>query len=61
MFKCKNGTDESPSNVTCKTEQEINDKLQGGYFEFYYTNRYIDVTDLVNPVKPCLEELYGEL
>jgi len=55
MFKCKNGTAETPSNVTCKTEQEINDKLQGGYFEFYYTNRYIDVTDYVNPVKEFLD------
>ena len=48
MLRCKNST---TSNVICKSDNEINDKLQGSFFEFYYTNRYIEVRDFQDPMK----------
>ena len=57
LMRCKNGT----SNIICKSDDEINKKLTGGYLQLYYTNRYIDVTDFKNPVKEYLEAYYSQL
>ncbi len=58
MYRCKNSTKEKPSNTTCVSDEEINTKLLGGFFEFIYVNKYIDTTDFENPVKEYMETYF---
>ena len=51
MFRCKNSTIKNPTNIICKSDDVINQKLKGGFFEFYYTDRYIDMVDFNDPIK----------
>jgi len=46
--RCKNTT---WSDVVCKSDKEIDNILQGGNFQFVYTNRYLDVIDPKHPMK----------
>jgi hypothetical protein len=46
--KCKNGTD---TNVVCKPENKIIDKLQGAFFQFYYIDKNIELNDFQTPFK----------
>jgi hypothetical protein len=43
--KCNNKT----SEVVCKPESIINDKIKGGYFEFYYVEKNIDLNNYTTP------------
>jgi hypothetical protein len=40
--KCVNYTD---SNIICKSSSEIDEKIKGGFFMFYYFDNYVDLND----------------
>lgn len=43
--KCTNNTS---TNITCKSEQEINDKIKGGFFQFFYIDTYVNLNNYSN-------------
>ena len=57
-LRCKNST---TSKVICKSDKEIDDILTGGSFQFFYTDRYLDVVDFKNPMKEYLSNYFIKL
>jgi len=53
--RCKNSTS---SKIICKSDEEIDNTLQGGTFQFFYTTRYLDVIDPTNPMKEYLANYF---
>lgn len=43
--RCNNST----SKVQCKSREEINEKIRGAFFEFYFIDKYIDSADFKDP------------
>ncbi len=42
MKKCVNTTN---SNITCKSQSEIDEKIKGGFFQLYYIDNYLDLNN----------------
>jgi len=57
MVKCVNST----SNIPCKSKEEIDKKLTGGYFEFYYSNVYLNENNFTNPLIYHFEVYFTKL
>ena len=58
MLKCQNST---ISNITCKTQKEIDDKISGGYFQLWYLEIYFDLIDYLDPVKYYIAQYFTKL
>ncbi len=52
---CKNGTD---SNIICKTQEEINEKIEGSYLVFSYQDTILDPKNFTNPNSFTLKNYY---
>ena len=46
VLKCVNSTN---SKIICKSKEQIAKKIAGGYFLFYYTNRYLNLENYTSP------------
>jgi hypothetical protein len=54
--KCKNNT---KSNITCKSAEEIDEALSGAWLEIASINRYIDIYDFEKPIKQFVDSFYN--
>ena len=55
IAKCRNSTD---SNITCKTEEEIDDLIQKGWLQITYVSSYVDFNNYSNPIQYVTEDTY---
>jgi hypothetical protein len=56
--KCVN---ETKSPVVCKNQTQIEDKIRGANFEFFYADTYIDSLDYANPFKYYFANYYFKI
>ena len=56
--KCQNSSD---SNITCKSEKEINDIMQNGWLQITYVSSYIDFNNYSHPIQYITEDSYINL
>jgi hypothetical protein len=54
IMKCNNQT----TKVPCKSPQEINEFLNGAYFEFYYIDKYINSENFTHPFQYFLNTYF---
>ena len=57
IYKCINKT----NSVICKTKEEIDNALNGAWFELFIIDHFIDVNDYNNPVKTFSNSIYSQL
>ena len=56
--KCINSSD---SNITCKSEEEINDLIQNGWLQITYVSSYVDFNNYSHPIQYVTEDAYINL
>ena len=49
------------NSVICKTKEEIDNALNGAWFELFIIDHFIDVNDYNNPVKTFFNSIYSQL
>jgi len=57
IVRCVNAT----SKVICKSKEEIDNTIFGGYFQFHYVNRYFTPTNYSNPMKDHFDKFFTVL
>jgi len=49
VSESKIGQAQNKKDIVCKSEEEIDNKIQGGFFQFYYLDNNIDLNNFENP------------
>ena len=55
LQKCQNS---SNSDIICKTEKEIDSKINGFWFEFFFIDQFIDIYNYTQPIQTFGNSLY---
>ena len=58
VIKCQNGTKEG---IICKSNEEINEKIQDGWVQTNYISSYIDYNNYKNPIGYMIDGPYAKL
>ncbi len=58
IVKCRNSSD---SNITCKSEEEINSFMQNGWLQITYVSSYVDFNDFSHPIQYITDDSYMNL
>ena len=58
IIKCQNGTKEG---IICKSNEEINEKIQDGWVQTNYISSYVDYTNYNNPIGYMINGPYAKL
>ena len=55
ISKCRNSSD---SNITCKSEEDIDDLLEKGWLQITYVSSYVDFNNYSHPIQYVTEDTY---
>ena len=55
ITKCRNSSD---SNISCKSEEEINNLIQNGFLQITYVSSYVDINNFSHPIQYVTEDTY---
>ena len=58
IVKCRNSSD---SNITCKSEEEINSFMQNGWLQITYVSSYVDFNNFSHPIQYITDDSYMNL
>lgn len=56
LKKCQNSSD---SNIICKSEEEINEKINGFWFEMFFLDHFVDIYNYSSPIQTFSNSLYS--
>ena len=56
LKKCQNSSD---SDIICKSEEEINEKINGFWFEMFFLDHFVDIYNYSSPIQTFSNSLYS--